>query len=125
MHGKKRPKFRHDNAPDPERPLKVGYVSGDFAVHPVGFFVSSVITRHDKSQFESYCYSGRMGEDYVGYRIKAHANHFRRTAEMSDPDLIERIREDGIDILIDLSGHTAANRLSAFAHKRPPAWRGC
>src|SRR5215472_1819183 len=47
VHGRKRPKFRHANAPDPERPLKVGYVSGDFAVHPVGFFVSAVITRHD------------------------------------------------------------------------------
>ncbi|MBV8168453.1 MAG: tetratricopeptide repeat protein [Alphaproteobacteria bacterium] len=127
VHGKKLPRFHHDNDPDPDRPLKVGYVSGDFAVHPVGFFVSSVITRHDQSQFESFCYSGRPTEDYVGYRIKAAANHFRRTVDLSEPDLVERIREDGIDILIDLSGHTAANRLVAFAHKPAPVqatWAG-
>ncbi|MBV8170143.1 MAG: tetratricopeptide repeat protein [Alphaproteobacteria bacterium] len=128
VHGKKRlKKVRHPNVPDPERPLKVGYVSGDFGVHPVGFFVSSVITRHDKAKFESFCYSGRSGEDYVGYRIKMHANHWRRTMEMGDDDLIERIRADGIDILIDLAGHTAANRLSAFAHKPAPVqatWAG-
>jgi protein O-GlcNAc transferase len=127
VHGRKRPKIRHDNAPDPDRPLKVGYVSGDFAVHPVGFFVSSVITRHDKSRFESFCYSGRPSEDYVGNRIKAHADHFRRTVDMSETDLVERIRGDGIDILIDLSGHTASNRLVAFAHKPAPVqatWAG-
>jgi predicted O-linked N-acetylglucosamine transferase (SPINDLY family) len=127
VHGKKRPRARHANDPDPDRPLKVGYVSGDFAVHPVGFFVSSVITRHDKRQFESFCYSGRPSEDYVGERIKTHADHFRRTVDMSEPGLVERIREDGIDILIDLSGHTAANRLVAFAHKPAPVqatWAG-
>jgi len=128
VHGKKRPKPpRHANEPDPERRLKVGYVSGDFAVHPVGFFVSSVITRHDKRRFQSFCYSGRPTEDYVGHRIKTHADHFRRTVDMSETDLVERIRADGIDILIDLSGHTAANRLVAFAHKPAPVqatWAG-
>jgi protein O-GlcNAc transferase len=123
--GKKR--ARHTNVPDPDRPLRVGYVSGDFGVHPVGFFVSSVITRHDKQQFESFCYSGRPSEDYVGYRIKSAADHFRRTVDMSELDLVERIRKDKIDILIDLSGHTAANRLVAFAHKPAPVqatWAG-
>jgi protein O-GlcNAc transferase len=128
VHGKKRFKPPpHTNSPDPERPLKVGYVSGDFAVHPVGFFVSSVITRHDKRQFKSFCYSGRANEDYVGQRIKTHADQFRRSVDMSDPVLIERIREDEIDILIDLSGHTAANRLVTFAHKPAPVqatWAG-
>jgi predicted O-linked N-acetylglucosamine transferase (SPINDLY family) len=123
--GKKR--ARHSNRPDPDRPLRVGYVSGDFGVHPVGFFVSSVITRHDKRAFESFCYSGRSSEDYVGNRIKFHADHFNRTVDMSEIDLVERIREDKIDILIDLSGHTAANRLVAFAHKPAPVqatWAG-
>ncbi|MEJ0067707.1 MAG: tetratricopeptide repeat protein [Pseudomonadota bacterium] len=122
---KKRP--RHTNRPDPDRPLKIGYVSGDFGVHPVGFFVSAVITRHDKSLFESFCYSGRPNEDYVGHRIKSHADHFRRTVDMSDENLIERVREDGIDILVDLSGHTASNRLGAFAYKPAPVqatWAG-
>ncbi|HUA56227.1 MAG TPA: tetratricopeptide repeat protein [Candidatus Sulfotelmatobacter sp.] len=128
VHGKKRMKPpRHTNPPDPDRPLKVGYVSGDFAVHPVGFFVSSVITRHDKSRFESFCYSARAGEDYVGERIKRHADHFRRIADMTETVLTERIRDDGIDVLIDLSGHTAANRLVTFAHKPAPVqatWAG-
>jgi predicted O-linked N-acetylglucosamine transferase (SPINDLY family) len=120
-------KKRHTNPPDPDRKLKIGYVSGDFGVHPVGFFVSAVITRHDKHRFESYCYSGRPSEDYVGYRIKSHADHFRRTVDMSEDQLVERIREDGIDILIDLSGHTASNRLAAFAVKPAPVqatWAG-
>jgi protein O-GlcNAc transferase len=123
--GKKR--VRLANRPDPDRPLRVGYVSGDFGVHPVGFFVSSVITRHDKSQFESFCYSGRSSEDYVGYRIKSHADHFRRTVDLSEPALVDQIRKDKIDILIDLSGHTAANRLVAFAHRPAPVqatWAG-
>jgi protein O-GlcNAc transferase len=128
VHGKKRPKrIRHANSPDPDRPLRIGYVSGDFAVHPVGFFVSSVITRHDKSRFESFCYSARSGEDYVGYRIRQRADHFRRTVDLSEEGLAERIREDGIDVLIDLSGHTAANRMVTFAYKPAPVqatWAG-
>jgi predicted O-linked N-acetylglucosamine transferase (SPINDLY family) len=123
--GKKR--ARHANKADPDRPLRIGYVSGDFGVHPVGHFVSSVITRHDRSQFEAYCYSGRTSEDYVGHRIKSHADRFYRTVDMSDEQLVERIRDDRIDVLIDLSGHTAANRLVAFVHKPAPVqatWAG-
>jgi predicted O-linked N-acetylglucosamine transferase (SPINDLY family) len=122
-----KPPARHRNAPDPDRPLRIGYVSGDFAVHPVGHFVASVITRHDKSQFAAYCYSGRPSEDEIGERIKRHADEFRRTIAMTDEALIERIRDDSIDVLIDLSGHTAANRLVAFAHKPAPVqatWAG-
>ena len=124
---KNKKRARHANVPDPDRPLRIGYVSGDFGVHPVGHFVAAVITRHDKSQFEAYCYSGRPSEDYVGHRIKSHADRFYRTVDMSEEHLVERIRDDRIDVLIDLSGHTAANRLVAFAHKPAPVqatWAG-
>ena len=117
----------HFNAPDPDRPLRVGYVSGDLGQHPVGHFLAAVIARHDKSRFETFCYSGRPSEDSVGQRIKAHADRFRRTINMSDVALVKLIRDDRIDVLIDLSGHTTANRLVAFAHKPAPVqatWAG-
>lgn len=119
--------YVHSNEPDPERRLRIGYVSADLGIHPVGFFVSSVITRHDKKQFEAICYSGRTSEDYVGEKIKRHADHWRRTVDFGDLELVDRIRADEIDILVDLSGHTAGNRLSCFAHKPAPVqatWAG-
>ena len=124
---KNKKRIRHRNTPDPDRPLRIGYVSADLGVHPVGFFVSSVITRHDRARFEAYCYSGRPNEDYIGHRIKSHAKVFRRTVDMSADHLIQCIRDDGIDVLIDLAGHTAGNQLHVLAHKPAPVqatWAG-
>jgi protein O-GlcNAc transferase len=119
----------HKNLPDPHRPLRLGYVSADFGHHPVGFFSLPVLAAHDREQFSVYCYSNRpvCNEDHLTARFKTHASVWRCTAGVADIALAEQIRADGIDILVDLSGHTAGNRLTMFALKPAPVqvhWAG-
>jgi predicted O-linked N-acetylglucosamine transferase (SPINDLY family) len=117
----------HANDRTPERPLKVGYVSGDFARHPTGYFVSAVLAAHDPAAVEAWCYSSRPIEDDLTAQIRAHARRWQPTIGVGDAELAERIRADGIDILVDLSGHTGGNRLPVFARKPAPvqvAWLG-
>lgn len=121
------PPHHHANTPDPERRLRVGYVSADFGVHPVGFFVGSVLPRHNPAEIETFCYSNREIEDPITWRIKGSARHWRVIANLTDERVLERIRDDNIDILVDLSGHTAGNRLTVFAKKPAPiqaTWAG-
>ncbi len=110
----------HRNNRDSERRLKIGYVSGDFRNHSVAYFIEPVLANHDKSQVEVYCYYNFFLHDSYTDRIAADADHWLVCAGMSDEQLAEHIRADGIDILIDLSGHTAYNRLPVFARKPAP-----
>ncbi len=105
---------------DPDRPLRVGYVSADFGFHPVGYFVSSVIARHDPKQVLSVCYSNRDVEDRMTDWIKANSGMWRRIHDQDDADVLRRIEADQIDILVDLSGHTSGNRLPLFLCKPAP-----
>jgi predicted O-linked N-acetylglucosamine transferase (SPINDLY family) len=112
---------------DPARPLRVGYVSGDFRDHPVGLLVEPYIRNHDRSNFEVFCYCANDVVDVVTQRIMAASRQWRDVAALSDDELAQQIRSDGIDILVDLSGHTARNRLMAFARKPAPiqlTWLG-
>jgi protein O-GlcNAc transferase len=121
------PPAPHRNDRSPERTLRVGYVSGDFCRHPVGYFIQSVLAAHDHAAVEAWCYSGRVIEDDLTARLRQHAHGWFATAGVSDADLADRIRADGIDILVDLSGHTGGNRLPVFARKPAPvqvAWLG-
>jgi predicted O-linked N-acetylglucosamine transferase (SPINDLY family)/Flp pilus assembly protein TadD len=113
--------------PNPERRLRIGYVSADFGQHPVGFFLIGVIPRHDRALFEIHCYSSRRHEDAMTARFRQYADHWHDVASADGRPLAERIRNDGIDILVDLSGHTANNRLQAFTHRPAPVqatWAG-
>ncbi len=110
----------HQNNRDPERRLRIGYVSGDFNNHAVAFFIEPILSSHDKSQVEIYCYYNHTKHDSHTERIAAYADHWLPCARMSDEQLAERIRADGIDILVDLSGHTGYNRLLVFARKPAP-----
>lgn len=110
----------HLNARTPSKRLKIGYVSGDFRRHAVSCFIEAVLAEHDKSAVELYCYYNNNVEDAVTRRIKATADHWLPCNALSDEQLAQRIRDDGIDILIDLSGHTAHNRLLVFGHKPAP-----
>jgi protein O-GlcNAc transferase len=103
-----------------ERPLRIGYVSGDFGRHPVGFLLRDVIRSHDHHQFHIYCYSMMRSDDEITIAIREQADFWIDSLLMSDEELVEQIRQDRIDILVDLSGHTAYNRLSAFALKPAP-----
>lgn len=110
----------HPNSRDPSRRLKIGYVSPDFRNHAVAYFIEPVIAHHDKLQFEVFCYYNHVRHDSFTDLIRAAADHWLPCQYLSDDQLAERIRADGIDILVDLAGHTSLNRLLVFARKPAP-----
>jgi protein O-GlcNAc transferase len=115
------------NDPATERRLKIGYVSPDFRGHSVAFFLEPLLKHHDRRQIELFCYAEVSWPDAVTERFKALADHWVVTVGMSDAAIAERIRNDGIDILVDLAGHMAKNRLPVFARKPAPVqvtWLG-
>ena len=115
------------NSRDPERRLRVGYVSGDFNFHPVAFFTIPLFERHDRSACEIFCYwTGDAVDDFTR-QVQARADVWRDVASMSDAGLAETINRDGIDILVDLSGHSGFFRLAVFAQQPAPVqvtWLG-
>ncbi|MEJ0068616.1 MAG: tetratricopeptide repeat protein [Pseudomonadota bacterium] len=115
------------DAQDPERRLRIGYVSSDLGAHPVGYFMLPVLAAHDPAQVALHCYSGRLTEDAITARLRQPAEVWRSTVGVDDAALVAQIRADRIDLLIDLNGHTAGNRLAAFAHRPAPVqltWLG-
>lgn len=116
---KKQPYCR-ELSKDPHRPLRIGYVSGDFGTHPVGFLLRDVIRHHDRQQYAIYCYSMMRNSDNITAAIRENADAWIDALLMSDEELADQINEDRIDILVDLSGHTAYNRLPVFVLKPAP-----
>ena len=110
----------HANDSNPDRRLKVGYVSPDFRAHSVAYFIEPVLQYHDPARVESYCYAEVAHGDVVTERLKKLANHWRNISGQSDAEVATRIRADGIDILVDLAGHSANNRLTLFSHRPAP-----
>jgi protein O-GlcNAc transferase len=110
----------HGNLPDPERPLRIGYVSADLREHAVASFIEPLLARHDKDRFDVTCYHNHTVEDGQSARLRQLAKHWRNVAALSDEDFARQVRDDRIDLLVDLSGHTNGNRLSAFARKPAP-----
>lgn len=110
----------HPNNRNPQRRLKVGYVSGDFCGHAVWYFIAPVLPHHDRDSFEIFAYSTNKYSDDYTKRIEASVDHWCVCHDLTDDQLAERIRADGIDILVDLSGHTAHHRLLVFARKPAP-----
>jgi tetratricopeptide (TPR) repeat protein len=118
---------RFANAPDPARRLRIGYVSGDFRHHSVAFFFAPLIDSHDRAAVEVFLYSNDDRADAMTARIKARADHWVPIHHLSDELAAARIREDAIDVLVDLSGHTSHNRMMLFARKPAPlavTWLG-
>jgi protein O-GlcNAc transferase len=110
----------HGNGRDPARRLRIGYLSPDFRLHSVAYFIAPVIAAHDRSQVEVFCYHSCPLSDGVSKRIAHQADHWTPCADWSDERLAARIREDGIDILVDLAGHTVGNRILTLALKPAP-----
>jgi protein O-GlcNAc transferase len=110
----------HDNDPAPERRLRIGYVSPDLYNHVVGRFLLPVFERHDPAQCELYCYASVRSADAFTERFRQRADVWRPCLGLSDELLAQRIRADRIDLLVDLSLHTAGNRLLTFARKPAP-----
>ena len=117
----------HANDRNVARRLKIGYVSPDFKQHSMRHFLEPLLAHHDKQEVEVYAYSEAVREDAVTARYRGYADHWIFTHGLTDDVLAERIRAEGIDILVDLAGHTAFNRLSVFARKPAPvlvSWLG-
>jgi predicted O-linked N-acetylglucosamine transferase (SPINDLY family) len=115
------------NVADPERRLRVGYVSADLRYHAIACFVEPVLAHRDRAAFEVFCYDNSAGTDPVKERLKGFADHWRSIDALDDERVAATIFADRIDILVDLSGHTKGNRLLAFARKPAPAqmtWLG-
>jgi predicted O-linked N-acetylglucosamine transferase (SPINDLY family) len=120
------PDARFANRPEPQRRLRVGYVSGDFRAHSVAFFVAPLLAAHDRTRIETYCYADVARPDAITARLAADAEHWINISEWTPAAVVERVRADAIDILVDLAGHTGS-RLAVFAHKPAPvqvAWLG-
>jgi protein O-GlcNAc transferase len=105
---------------DPERQLTLGFMSPCFSQHPVGHFVIRALENLDHEKFKVACYSDRTGRDDWTGRFTAASAIWRETKNVTDAELAQRIREDRIDILFDLAGHTAKNRLLVCARKPAP-----
>ena len=115
------------NSRDPERRLRIGYVSSDFNLHPVAWFMIPVLERHDRRALEIYCYSTSTKTDDATRQLEDRADAWRHAAKTSDPELADRINRDAIDILVDLTGHAGAMRLGVFAEQPAPVqvtWLG-
>lgn len=125
-----RPFTAWPNSADPDRCLRVGLVSGDLCNHPVGYFLVGVLEAlisQAANRVELFGYANRFSDDETGKRIRACCQGWHSVVGLPDDILAKLVREDGIDILIDLSGHTAHGRLPVFAWKPAPvqvSWLG-
>jgi predicted O-linked N-acetylglucosamine transferase (SPINDLY family) len=128
LHGN--PPGRHTSWPnprEPERRLRIGYVSPDFREHSVAHYMEPLLAAHDRAAVEVFAYAELKRSDAATERLKARVDHWSVTAGMRDEDIARRIRDDGIDFLVDLAGHSADNRLGVFALKPAPVqvtWLG-
>lgn len=122
------PRFTdHSNDRTPGRPLRVGYISGEFNRHPVGFFIEQALAYHDSATIIVYCYSNGPVTDWLTERLKGYDVVWRDIAVLCDEKVTSLIRQDAIDILVDLSGHTGAGRLHVMARNPAPvqvSWIG-
>lgn len=108
-------------------PLRIGYLSADLYAHSVAFFLEPIMQCHDRSRFSIYCYSNGTVEDETTERLKGLSDAWRMIVGVSDEHVAEMIAADGIDILVDLSGHTAGNRLGVCIYRPAPvqaSWIG-
>lgn len=115
------------NDPDPARRIRLGYVSPDFYDHVVANMMGGIIAHHDRHRFEVFCYAEVIRPDHVTEALRIAADHWRSTVGLSDQEVAAMIRADGIDVLVDLAGHTANNRLPVFGLKPAPvqaSWLG-
>jgi protein O-GlcNAc transferase len=115
------PKDIHfENSRQPQRRLRIGYVSPDFMGHPIGRFMLPLLANHDRENYEVFCYSDVHWPDETTKKLQGLADHWRDGRGKTDVEVAEVARRDQIDILVDLTLHAAGNRLLAFAQRPAP-----
>jgi predicted O-linked N-acetylglucosamine transferase (SPINDLY family) len=107
-------------ATNPEKRLRVGYLSGDFCRHPVGYFITPILRHHDPAQFDVVCYHSNPRTDDLTVEIRRISPRWKEVASLDDDQLAAMIESDGVDILVDLSGHTDQSRLTVLARRAAP-----
>ncbi len=100
--------------------IRVGYLSPDYRQHPVSHFIEPVLRHHDRGRFEIFCYHSDTRKDAVTTRLKGWVKNWRSGGGASDAELENVLREDGLDILVELSGHTDGHRLAVLARRVAP-----
>ena len=102
------------------RPLRIGYLSPDFRTHPIGYFIEPLLTHHRPERCHSTCYALPCAQDDVTQRLKKQAHQWRDCAGWNMQQIVEKIREDNMDILVDLAGYTAGGRMDVMASRAAP-----
>jgi predicted O-linked N-acetylglucosamine transferase (SPINDLY family) len=110
----------HTNNRDPDRRLRIGYVSPDFREHVVGQTLLPLFREHDHRQMEIFCYANMVRTDAFTEQIRRYVDAWHSIVGLSDSRAVDLIRQDRIDILVDLTLHLANNRLLMFARKPAP-----
>ena len=110
----------HANDRNPERRLRIGYLSGDFREHSMASFIGPVLTAHDRAADEAWCYYNDGTIDAATAELRARADQFKLVRMLSDEQLDKLVRDDEIDILVDLSGATGGHRLGLLGRKPAP-----
>lgn len=108
------------NTLDTHRQLRIGYMSPDFFIHSVSYFIEAILTNHNKNDFHVICYSNVVKEDAKTHKLKQLPSEWRNITALSAQQAATLIREDKIDILVELAGHTSGNRLDVTAMKPAP-----
>ncbi|MCP4607315.1 MAG: hypothetical protein GY845_01190 [Planctomycetes bacterium] len=110
----------HSNAPDPDRRLRIGYISPDFCAHPVAYFFEPLLDGHNSDAVEVFGYGNVRMPGPVTERLKQKFDHYRNIRGLDDKAVVDMIQRDKIDILVELAGHTTDNSLLVMAHKPAP-----
>jgi len=121
------PRFESQSSGLPGKRLRIGFISPDFRMHSVMYFIEGLLAQLDRRQFEIYAFYLYPSDDYITERVQRHADHFIRLHGMSSLEQAKAVRSHSIDILIDLAGHTGHNGLHAMAHRAAPvqvSWLG-
>lgn len=125
-HRQKTLQFDYENIPNPDRPLRIGLISPDLGLHPIGYFIAGLLKHRPQKILEITCYSD-CRPDRLTERLQSHSDHWVDCRSLDHAELAQRINTDKIDILFDLAGHTAKNRLPVFVNKPAPiqiTWAG-
>lgn len=110
----------HPNTCEPGRRLRVAYVSAEFRNHSNSYFLRPILEHHDRSRFEILCYHTSRHEDAVTEEIRRHADQWIACDQLNPPQLAARLHKDRVDIVVELTGHFARNRLASMACRPAP-----